>query len=600
VQQGPKLEAAEQLSRGRFGRAVALSADGNTALIGAPREEHETGGAYIFTRSGGVWTQQAVLSVGKATGGNYFGRAVALSADGTTALVGDPGAGENAGAAWVFVLSGGKWSQQGKLLPAGEVGPGQFGRTVSLSSDGDTALVGAWADASKVGAAYVYTRSEGTWSQQARLQGEEEIGPRPQFGRSVALSGTGNEALISGPGDDFAIGAIWLFVRSSGEWHQGHKLTATGETGKGRLGEYVAFSSDARTAVVGAPRDAAGVGAAWIFENAQGSWRQGARLVPSGESGAALFGDAIALSSDGSTALVGGREDSEGAGAAWAFSRSGEEEWTQLGSKLQGGEAEGASEFGWSAALSSNGETAMLGGLADGGFFGAAWAFVNPAPEPPPVKEPEPPTTGTGTGTGTGNPPPQENVLSFTSTANSGPVLGVSGNLTPIRGHVKVKLPGSKVFILITETELIPFGTIIDATNGSVIVTVAGPKGPEHGEFFQGEFLLTQSSSGVVLAKLVGGNSRACRKRHHRAHRSAVAEASKRKTVRKLWSNAHGTFATKGSYAAGAVQGTEWLTEDFCEGTLIRVTRDKVKVTDLVHHKTHIVIAGHSIFVKAP
>ena len=56
--------------------------------------------------------------------------------------------------------------------------------------------------------------------------------------------------------------------------------------------------------------------------------------------------------------------------------------------------------------------------------------------------------------------------------------------------------------------------------------------------------------------------------------------------MRKLWSNAHGSFSTRGSYAVGAVQGTEWLTEDFCEGTLIRVTRDKVKVTDLVHHRT--------------
>jgi hypothetical protein len=70
--------------------------------------------------------------------------------------------------------------------------------------------------------------------------------------------------------------------------------------------------------------------------------------------------------------------------------------------------------------------------------------------------------------------------------------------------------------------------------------------------------------------------------------------------VRKLWANAHGSFSTKGNYAAGAVQGTEWLTEDLCEGTLIRVTRDKVLVTNLVTHHHHEVTTGHKYLAKAP
>ena len=70
--------------------------------------------------------------------------------------------------------------------------------------------------------------------------------------------------------------------------------------------------------------------------------------------------------------------------------------------------------------------------------------------------------------------------------------------------------------------------------------------------------------------------------------------------VRKLWANAHGSFSTQGSYAAGAVQGTEWLTEDLCEGTLIRVTRDKVRVTNLITHRHRIVFVGHQELVRAP
>jgi hypothetical protein len=99
----------------------------------------------------------------------------------------------------------------------------------------------------------------------------------------------------------------------------------------------------------------------------------------------------------------------------------------------------------------------------------------------------------------------------------------------------------------------------------------------------------------VVTAILTGGGLTQCAVKA--AHHASVAASKKR---RKLWANAHGTFSTKGNYAVGAVQGTEWLTEDTCQGTLIRVTRDKVKVTNLRNHHSYMVLAGHSIFVKKP
>ena len=145
----------------------------------------------------------------------------------------------------------------------------------------------------------------------------------------------------------------------------------------------------------------------------------------------------------------------------------------------------------------------------------------------------------------------------------------------------------------------VPFGTVVDASKGHVEVTTATAKGgTQSGEFLLGEFTLEQGHNGVVVAKLTGGNNRACPAVHHRGHRASVSSSHGKHVVRKLWSNAHGSFSTRGSYAVGAVQGTEWLTEDFCEGTLIRVTRDKVKVTDLVHHRTKIVLAGHQYVVR--
>jgi hypothetical protein len=84
------------------------------------------------------------------------------------------------------------------------------------------------------------------------------------------------------------------------------------------------------------------------------------------------------------------------------------------------------------------------------------------------------------------------------------------------------------------------------------------------------------------------------------AQTSKRRAASGRHVVRKLWTNAHGSFGTKGRYVAATVRGTEWLTEDLCEGSLVRVTRDRVEVTDLVHHRRIVVRAGRKYLAKAP
>ncbi len=189
------------------------------------------------------------------------------------------------------------------------------------------------------------------------------------------------------------------------------------------------------------------------------------------------------------------------------------------------------------------------------------------------------------------------------------PVLAKTGNVAPVKGTVLVELPGTKSFVPLASLKQIPFGTVIEATNGTVSVTTANPnRTTQTGQFFDGQFILTQGKNGQVLAKLSGGNFAVCPTARERAHRARVssrtpdaqAAASGKHVVRKLWANAHGKFSTEGNYAAGAVQGTEWLTADLCEGTLIRVTRDKVAVTNLVKHKHVEVKTGHKYLAKAP
>jgi hypothetical protein len=183
------------------------------------------------------------------------------------------------------------------------------------------------------------------------------------------------------------------------------------------------------------------------------------------------------------------------------------------------------------------------------------------------------------------------------------PVLAHTGNVAPVSGTVLVQLPGTPTFVPLSSLRQIPFGTLINAIRGRVRVGTAAPHGgTQTGEFFEGEFVLSQGQNGLVVATLAGGNFAGCPTARERAHkaRASAAHAAGKHVVRKLWTNAHGSFSTKGNYAAGAVAGTEWLTEDLCDGTLIRVTRDKVAVTNLVTHRHVTVTVGHHYLAKAP
>src|ERR1039457_2230234 len=179
VQQGSKLVGIGTVGTPWQGQSAALSGDGNTATVGGPFDNNGVGAMWVYTRSGGVWYQQGGKLVGTgAVGRAYQGTSVALSSDGNTALVGGPNDYNNVGAAWVYTRSGGVWYQQGgKLVGTGAVGSAYQGTSVALSADGNTALVGGPNDYNNVGAAWVYTRSGGVWYQQGgKLVGTGAVG----------------------------------------------------------------------------------------------------------------------------------------------------------------------------------------------------------------------------------------------------------------------------------------------------------------------------------------------------------------------------------------------------------------------------------------
>ena len=174
------------------------------------------------------WTQQGNKLVGTGAVGNANqGVSVSISSDGNTAIVGGHGDNNFAGAAWVYTRSGSVWTQQGnKLVGTGAVGIFPYqGYSVSLSADGNTAIVGGWGDNSGVGAAWVYTRSSGIWTQQgSKLVGTGPVGSARQ-GTSVSLSSDGNTAIVGGPDDNSSAGGAWVYTRgASGVWEQSNEL----------------------------------------------------------------------------------------------------------------------------------------------------------------------------------------------------------------------------------------------------------------------------------------------------------------------------------------------------------------------------------------
>jgi hypothetical protein len=158
TQQGAKLVGTGVSGFAQQGSSVALSADGNTVIVGGQNDNSTRGAAWVYIRNAGVWTQQGAKLVGTGAVGNASqGWSIALSADGNTAIVGGLSDNSNQGAAWVFNRSAGVWTQQGaKLVGTGAVGNAQQGYSVALSADGNTAIVGGFGDNSNQGAAWVF------------------------------------------------------------------------------------------------------------------------------------------------------------------------------------------------------------------------------------------------------------------------------------------------------------------------------------------------------------------------------------------------------------------------------------------------------------
>ena len=385
TQQGNKLVGSNIVGLGaEQGYSIAISADGNTAVVGGFADNNSLGAAWVFSRSNGIWSQQGNKLVGTgAIGNDDQGYSVSISADGNTVLVGGVSDNGEVGAAWVFIRSNGTWAQQGiKLVGSGSIGSSAQGSSASLSADGNTAIVGGFGDNNGIGASWIFIRNNGVWTQQgAKLVGSGSLGKSNQ-GHSVSLSADGNTAIIGGYNDNNGQpGASWIFTRNNGLWsQQGGKLIGTGDLITSAQGSSVSLSADGNTAVIGGYNNNTAIGATWVFVRSNGVWlQQGPSLIGSGAIGAAEQGISVSLSADGNTVIVGGSNDDNSQGAAWVFSRN-NGIWSQYGNKLVGIGSVGNSLQGQSVSISADGHTAIIGGIYRQSTSGAAWVFTGIPP----------------------------------------------------------------------------------------------------------------------------------------------------------------------------------------------------------------------------
>jgi hypothetical protein len=249
TQQGSKLVGTGAVGNAQQGISVAVSGDGNTAIVGGPVDNSSAnnnagaGAAWFFTQSNGVWSQQGIKLVGTGAIGNaQQGMSVALSDDGNTAIVGGPDDNSSAGNNSSAARPGCSPATREESGPSKAVSWWAPARSETpnkespwrWSGEGNTAIVGGPGDNSHVGAAWVFTRSGGGWTQQgSKLVGTGGVGAAQ--GWSVALSEHGNTA--RGPGDNSHAGATWVFSRSGGVWsQQGSKLVGTGAVGNAQQG----------------------------------------------------------------------------------------------------------------------------------------------------------------------------------------------------------------------------------------------------------------------------------------------------------------------------------------------------------------------------
>ena len=281
----------------QFGYSIALSSDGNTLAVGAIGEDsaatgingdqadnmaNQAGAAYVFTRTGSTWSQQAYVKSSMTRPNVLFGYSIGLSGSGDTLAVAEYDADRGKGALYVLARSGGTWSHQARIQADNAENGDSLGYSMAISDDGNTIAAGA-ADEdclipginpagcdkdqpsdTSAGAAYVFVRNGTTWTQQAFLKSSHPH-KSDWFGVRIAISGDGNTVAVSAPQEDgksrgingnqeelgaSEAGAVYFYTRSGTTWTQQAYVKSSNSDASDEFGSSIALSQDGKTMLV--------------------------------------------------------------------------------------------------------------------------------------------------------------------------------------------------------------------------------------------------------------------------------------------------------------------------------------------------------------
>jgi hypothetical protein len=353
-----KLTAPDAERGHEFGSAVAVQ--GNVAVVGAPGDASAgfgPGAAYVFEKTTTGWQLQQKL-VGPDASHSFFGASVAIDNDRiVVGAYGDFNVDVGAGAAYVFVHVGTKWTPEAKLIGSENSAFDSFG--ISVAIKGDRIVCGAFGNSdlnqSEVGSAYVFRRIQGLWLQEQELTASDGAS-LARFGLSVTMN---DDTIVVGADGDaelgFYSGAVYVFTFDGSSWIQQQKLHAQDAQESASFGYHVAMDGD--TLVIGAPQNAVGnhtLGAAYVFTRRSQGWLQDRKLVAKDSDAFDGFGLRVAINND--RIAVGSTRDSDAvidAGAAYVYKRNGQSGWS-LDEKLFASDAAQNDSFGCAVAVSNN------------------------------------------------------------------------------------------------------------------------------------------------------------------------------------------------------------------------------------------------------
>jgi uncharacterized protein (TIGR03437 family) len=276
-------------SHSGFGAPVAVS--GGTVGVGATGS---TGAVYVYTQTGNTWSQQATLTAADGVSGDHFGSGLAVN--GGTIVVGAAGKNNLAGAVYIFTQTGGAWSQQAELTAPVGATYDSFGASVAVS--GGTVVVGAALHNHRAGAIYVFTQTGNQWSQQAELT-PSDVTANDFFGNVVAVSG--DTAVVGDSTKNTGRGVVYIFTRTGGTWNPPSELSAGDGEPNDFFGTSVAMSGG--TVAVGAPYHNQSAGAVYMFTQNGAGWSQQAEVTASDAAPYDNFGEGVAV--DGGVMRVG-------------------------------------------------------------------------------------------------------------------------------------------------------------------------------------------------------------------------------------------------------------------------------------------------------